>query len=64
MNEKCKRHKWQNIGGCRENPGIMGIGGAAIRHTQQCTECQRTRSRVFGDVNVCGNRNHGWRSHE
>lgn len=57
----CKRHTWKDFGGIKENPGIMGIGGAAIRHSQICKKCNVTRSRVFGDVNQCGNRNHGWK---
>lgn len=54
-------HRWGRIGGCQENPGFVGIGGSAIRETQRCSRCGMTRRRVFGDVNACGNRNHGWR---
>ena len=57
----CKRHKWKDFGGIKENPGIMGIGGAAICHSQKCEKCDTVRQRVFGDVNKCGNRNHGWK---
>ncbi len=61
---KCKngtRHKWTRSGGCRENPGVWGIGGAAISITEMCAHCGVERSKVVGDVNKCGNRNHGWR---
>ena len=54
----CKRHKWVGVGGCKENPGVMGIGGAAIAEVQECARCHARRSRVFGDVDR--RRNHGW----
>ena len=55
------RHHWQPVGGCRENPGYMGIGGAAISYVERCSHCGVERSKVFGDLNERGNRNHGWR---
>lgn len=60
---KCtnSRHSWKPVGGCKENPGYWGIGGSAIAYGEKCRHCGMERSRVFGDVNKCGNRNHGWR---
>jgi len=59
------RHSWKDFGGLKENPGYYGIGGTAIRHTQQCRHCGIFRDEIFGDVNTCGNRNRGWRvTHE
>lgn len=55
------RHRWYPVGGVKENPGYMGIGGAAICYTERCQHCRVQRQRVFGDVNQNGNRNHGWR---
>lgn len=63
---KCSksRHRWQPVGGVKENPGYMGIGGAAISYTERCRHCGCERNKVFGDVNQSGNRNHGWRYSE
>lgn len=36
-------HDWQEpyevVGGCKENPGVYGIGGAQIRSTSVCSRC-------------------------
>ncbi len=58
------RHSWYRQGGCRENPGVWGIGGAAIQISETCRHCGLGRSKIVGDVNECGNRNHGWRYEE
>jgi hypothetical protein len=55
------QHSWERMGGCEENPGFGGIGGAAIQSVETCRRCGMTRSKIFGDVNRAGNRNHGWR---
>jgi hypothetical protein len=57
----CKRHKWTRKGGCKENPGVWGIGGAAISITETCERCNMVRDKVTGDVEKNGNRNHGGR---
>jgi hypothetical protein len=59
--DSATRHRWKPVGGVKENPGYFGIGGAAIRYTEQCNHCGMERSKVFGDVNQSGNRNHGFR---
>lgn len=56
-----KRHSWKPVGGCRENPGYMGIGGTAICYSETCVHCHVNRSKVFGDININGNRNCGFR---
>ena len=63
MTPKCTqtRHSWKPNGGCKENPGYMGIGGAAICYSEICKYCEMIRQKVFGDVNRYGNRNHGFR---
>ena len=55
-----KRHTWKPFGGIKENPGYEGIGGSAICHTEKCPKCEMIRQRVFGDVNINGNRNCGF----
>jgi hypothetical protein len=55
------RHKFEPAGGSSENPGHVGIGGLAIRYTEQCAWCGCRRWKVFGDANKTDNRNHGWR---
>ena len=59
--ESGKRHRWKPCGGLAENPGIMGIGGTAIQETLRCARCEMLKTRIFGDINEYGNRNHGWR---
>lgn len=62
----CKRHRWhrpESLGGCRENPGVWGIGGAAIRIVEECARCGIRRGCVIGDVDK-PSRNHGWRLEE
>lgn len=54
------RHSWTRSGGCRENPGVWGIGGAAISITETCEHCGCERTKVVGDVDK-PSRNHGWR---
>ena len=54
------RHKWTPTGGCKENPGYVGIGAAAISYTECCARCGARRQKVIGDVDV-PTRNHGWR---
>ena len=52
--DSCKRHSWVATmsveGGCRENPGVWGIGGAAISLRQHCKRCGQGRRRIVGDV--------------
>jgi hypothetical protein len=55
------RHSWAPVGGCRENPGYMSVGGAAIQYTEKCRHCGVKRNRISGDVSKCANKNHGWR---
>jgi hypothetical protein len=55
------RHSWKPVGGCKENPGYWGIGGSAVVYTEQCRHCGMSRTKVFGDINRYGNRNHGFR---
>jgi hypothetical protein len=55
------RHAWRPKGGCKENPGYWGIGGSAVVYTEQCRHCGMSRTKVFGDINRYGNRNHGFR---
>lgn len=56
------RHSWAPTGGCAENPGYVGIGGAAIRYSERCSFCGMERTKVIGDnINSCGNKNHGFR---
>lgn len=38
----------------------QGLGGSAVCDTENCSRCNLSRCRVFGDVNTCGNKNHGW----
>jgi hypothetical protein len=58
------KHRWtanyEVEGGCRENPGVWGIGGAAIAIREHCVHCGSVRRRVVGDVDT-PTRNHGWR---
>lgn len=57
----CRRHRWEPApGGCRENPGVWAIGGAAILIRHRCAVCGAERECIVGDVNV-PSRNHGWR---
>ena len=56
--ENCD-HKWAKIGGCPENPGVWGAGGAAIQITETCTRCGSTRTKIIGDVGH-PSRNHSW----
>ncbi len=56
-----KRHSWQPIGGCRENPGYVGLGGTALSYTERCRHCGLQRRRVVGDLNPSGTLNHRWR---
>ena len=52
-------HRWEAhpSDGCRENPGVWGVGGAAIRIVEYCLHCGTKRESIVGDVNVAGNRN-------
>lgn len=56
----CTRHAWVNSGGCRENPGFFGVGGAAIAQRQKCRRCGAERKRIFGDLDK-PTRNYDWR---
>lgn len=53
-------HKWERKGGCSENPGVWGIGGAAIAIVETCSRCGARREKIIGDVDR-PSRNHGWR---
>ena len=55
------RHSWKPVNGCKENAGYCGIGGAAVSYTEECRNCGMRRTKVFGDVERYGNRNHGFR---
>lgn len=64
-NTRCRtasgRHAWTAApGGCKENPGVWGIGGAAILFRHVCSRCGAERESVVGDVDS-PSRNHGWR---
>ena len=48
---------WPDTTGCKENPGVHGIGGAAISIGEHCPHCGWRREAVVGDVNEPGNRN-------
>ena len=50
---------WDLVKGLRENPGVWGIGGAAIRITEVCTKCLTARNKIIGDVDY-PSRNHDW----
>jgi hypothetical protein len=52
-------HVWIKVGGCKENPGVWGVGGAAIQVTETCETCGSTRTKIIGDVGS-PSRNHGW----
>jgi len=55
------RHKWTRCPwGVQENPGVQGIGGAAILIGEYCPHCGCQRRMVIGDVDR-PSRNHGWR---
>jgi len=54
------RHSWRRFGYLKENPGVVGIGGSAIMIQEECRHCDMVRSKVTGDCNEFGNRNHGW----
>ena len=49
-------HDWRGDPriGLRENPGCMGIGGAAIQQTDVCLHCGTVRVTVAGDTNPIG----------
>jgi hypothetical protein len=55
------RHSFKPYGGLKENPGYFSIGGTALKVVERCSYCGCERSKVIGDRNACGNRNHGWR---
>ena len=61
-----KKHEWSSnwnlVGGIKENPGVWGIGGAAISIKEACPHCGATRNKIVGDVDH-PSRNHGWRVH-
>jgi hypothetical protein len=64
MDKRCthNRHRWlREETGCKENPGVWGIGGAAIKISEYCPHCRATRYKIVGDVNDYGNRNCGWK---
>lgn len=54
-------HEWssEGEGGCDQNPGVWGIGGAAILVREHCIHCGVIREEITGDTNPpnCGNRN-------
>lgn len=55
------RHQWHSQQtGCRENPGVWGVGGSAIWIGEECTHCGIRRHKIIGDVDT-PSRNHGWR---
>lgn len=58
------RHKWSNnwelVGGIKENPGVWGIGGAAVAIKLACPHCGLIKTRVVGDFNVPN----GWQYEE
>jgi hypothetical protein len=54
------KHKWIRTGGCKENPGIWSIGGAALMIAEECCRCGVVRKKIIGDVDH-PSRNHGWR---
>lgn len=60
---RCIRHRWARRGGLAENPGVWGIGGAAILIREECAQCGVIRKKVVGDVDR-PTRNHGWRLFE
>jgi hypothetical protein len=45
------RHKWEPVGGCKENPGVMDSGRGSIVYLDTCTKCGRGR-RV--EASYCG----------
>jgi len=49
-------HDWRGHPdiGLAENPGCMGIGGAAIRQTDICLHCGMLRITIAGDTNPIG----------
>ena len=52
-------HRWETDpnDGCKENPGVRAVGGAAILTREYCLCCGCERERIAGDVNQAGNRN-------
>ena len=58
-NSECE-HEWssEGEGGCDENPGVFGIGGAAISIREHCVKCGLRRCSITGDTNPinAGNR--------
>ena len=52
-------HDWRRqLGGCDENPGVWGVGGAAIAIGDVCLHCGLVRQTITGDTNPpnAGNR--------
>lgn len=46
-------HDWQpGEGGLDENPGVWGIGGAAILSRERCARCGVIRDTIHGDVDA------------
>lgn len=47
-------HHWtsEGEGGCDENPGVWGIGGAAVLIREHCSVCGIIRETVTGDVDT------------
>jgi hypothetical protein len=37
------RHKWQPVGGCKQNPGVTDSGRGSIVYLDACTKCGRFR---------------------
>ena len=35
----CKRHKWQAVGGCSENPGVWDNGNGGLKYVSECANC-------------------------
>ena len=36
---RCSHHKWQWLGGCDNNPGVVSIDGGWYEYTMRCTRC-------------------------